>query len=455
MIRSDVLSKSEEVEALIRLGEYERALSEIKKIQARDSNEKRIQHHLLGRIYMNQGELTLAENELSRASNYGENIHLLMDLASLRHMKGQIYEWRLLCNEIDRVLDQSPKLQKSNLLQAKIFLGKFCEEDGLVVRAHKFYEDVLKEAGRSKNMLQMHAVALLNLTRVKAIYGLQKSQLPQCYQQLLSLNLRAVSKTLKAELQHSLMLAEMHLVGQEHAWFRVKNSMQGPDSLDEPDRRLLFYDFVYECLVLGRTLPADCVELRPTENLDTFERNVADVAFSGKSLFSVEEIQSWVAELSWTSHLRLLCLALSRELRPQWQKELRQKIDFFISTVDKRSQKIWMMILSHLFEQSKPVLNFEASQRVIRYRGLSVDLSKRKALYSLLDLLAKHSSIEIDSALKSLWNLPFSPESFHRLRMTAHRLNEILESLTGHSKMIDVSTDAVSWKKSVPLKMVH
>src|SRR5690606_5671660 len=122
---------------------------------------------------------------------------------------------------------------------------------------------------------------------------------------------------------------EMHLVGQEHAWYRVKNSLLGKNALDQPDQRLMFYDFVFESLVLGRTLPAEAMSLRPTEGLDTFEQNVAAVAFSGKSLFSIEEIQSWVAELSWTSHLRLLCLALSRELRPHWQKELRQKIDFF------------------------------------------------------------------------------------------------------------------------------
>ena len=438
----------EQVQELIRFGKYSEAQGMLESFGAKTLEDQRIQHHLLGRIFLNQGELSKAETELSKAMNLGENIHLLMDMASLRYMKGQVYEWRLLCGEIEKVVkNHSSKIQKLNLHQAKIYLGKFYEEDGWIYKAHDLYQEVL---GTSLN-----AVALVSLTRVKALYGLKKDQLAACYQQLLSLSVGPISKVLKAEAEHSLMLAEMHLVGQEHAWYRVKSALKGKGELDQPDQRLLFYDFIFESLVLGRTLPAEIMSMRPLENLDTFEQNVAAVAFSGKSLFSVEEIQSWVAELSWTSHLRLLCLALSRELRPHWQKELRQKIDFFMSTVDKRSQKVWFGILEHLFEQSKPVLNFEVKNKTIRFRGQSVDLSKRRALSSLLDLLAESSSVEIDEALKRLWNLPFSPESFHRLRMTAHRLNEILEGLTGQAKMIEVSTDAVSWREAIPLKMIR
>lgn len=436
------------IQELIRFGKYTEAKTMLKGFATKTLEDRRIQHHLLGRIFLNQGELGHAELELSKAINLGENIHLLMDMASLRYMKGQIYEWRLLCAEIESVLKlHSGEIKKLNLYQAKIYLGKFYEEDGWVYKAHDLYQEALNT--------DLNAVALVNLTRVKALYGLKKDQLAGCYQQLLSLSVGPISKVLKAEAEHSLMLAEMHLVGQEHAWYRVKCALSGVGELDRPDQRLLFYDFIFESLVLGRTLPSEALGMRPLEGLDTFERNVAAVAFSGKSLFSVEEIQSWVAELSWTSHLRLLCLALSRELRPHWQKELRQKIDFFMSTVDKRSQKVWFGILEHLFEQSKPVLSFEIKQKTIRFRGQSVDLSKRKALSALLDLLAESPSVEIDEALKRLWNLPFSPESFHRLRMTAHRLNEILKGLTGQEKMIEVMADAVSWRESIPLKMIR
>lgn len=446
---------TEKIQELIRFGNYKEAENLLEKAKPRGLIEKRICHHLLGRIYLNQGQLIEAEQELSQALHLGENIQLLMDMASLRYMKGQIYEWRLLCAEIEKVLKNNERISKLHVIQAKIFLGKFFEEDGWVVKAHKLYEEAFQAIEKDKSMLTLHGVALLNLTRINALYGLKKNQLAECYQQLLSLSAGPISKVLKAELEHSLMLAEMHLVGQEHAWFRVKNAMIGSHVLDGPDQRLLFYDFIFESLVLGRTVPVEAMSMRPTENLDTFEKTVSEVAFCGKSLFSVEEIQSWVAELSWTSHLRLLCLALSRELRPGWQKELRQKIDFFMSTMDKRSQKIWMTLLGHLFEQSHPVLSFEIKQKRIRFRGQSVDLSKRKALANLLDLLAGHSSVEIDEALKRLWNLPFSPESFHRLRMTAHRLNEILEQLTGHGKLIEVSTDSVSWKETLALKMVQ
>lgn len=446
----------EKIQELIRFGQYGEAKTLLRNLKIKSTFEQRIQHHLLGRMAMYEGDLATAEEELSKASNLGENVHLLMDIASLRYMKGQIYEWRLLCAELESIIKtKHKKIQKINLLQAKIYLGKFYEEDGWIYKSHQFYKDVLTASQKSKPLFSLHAVALLNLTRVKALYGLQKDQLATCYQQLLSISASAISKVMRAEVQHSLMLAEMHLVGQEHAWYRVKNSLLGKNTLDQPDQRLMFYDFVFESLVLGRTLPAEAVGLRPTEGLDTFEQNVSAVAFSGKSLFSIEEIQSWVTELSWTSHLRLLCLALSRELRPHWQKELRQKIDFFMSSVDVRSKKVWLGILDHLFEQSRPVLNFEVKHKTIRFRGQSVDLSKRKALSSLLDLLAHGQSVEIDEALKRLWNLPFSPESFHRLRMTAHRLNEILEGLTGQEKMIEVSTDAVSWREAIPLKMIH
>ena len=129
MIREGFLVLSKNIQDMIRFGEYSKALQQLQSLQIKDHSEKRIQHHLLGRIYLNQGDLSQAEEHLSLATQLGENIHLLMDVASLRYMKGQIYEWRLLCQELERLLKNAVKIHKIHVLQAKIFLGKFYEED--------------------------------------------------------------------------------------------------------------------------------------------------------------------------------------------------------------------------------------------------------------------------------------------------------------------------------------
>ena len=60
----------------------------------------------------------------------------------------------------------------------------------------------------------------------------------------------------------------------------------------------------------------------------------------------------------------------------------------------------------------------------------------------------------MDEAIALLWQSDFSPEHYHRLRMGVHRLNSLINKVTGLGKVIEVDSQTVRLRPEVRLRLV-
>ncbi len=58
----------------------------------------------------------------------------------------------------------------------------------------------------------------------------------------------------------------------------------------------------------------------------------------------------------------------------------------------------------------------------------------------------------MDEAIKLLWQTEFSPEHYHRLRMSVHRLNTLIHETTGFGKVVEVDSQTVRLRPEVRLR---
>jgi hypothetical protein len=64
-------------------------------------------------------------------------------------------------------------------------------------------------------------------------------------------------------------------------------------------------------------------------------------------------------------------------------------------------------------------------------------------MLTFIEIMSQNSSETVEKMIERIWDTEFSPDHFHRLRMTAHRMNELLFDLTSIKKPIQVSSDFV------------
>jgi hypothetical protein len=166
----------------------------------------------------------------------------------------------------------------------------------------------------------------------------------------------------------------------------------------------------------------------------------------------VHELALLAPQLPWASYLRLLCLAANLESNSSTRSELNRKIQLIIGSLDPKSQSLWNQRLKQALQSPEIRMEYSARNRSVAIQGRAVDLSKKKMGLQLLEGLAQKPELTVDEAITLLWQSSFSPEHYHRLRMGIHRLNTLINKVTGLGKIIEVDSQTVRLRPEVKIR---
>lgn len=376
------------------------------------------------------------------------NIHLLHSLLAFHYISGHTQAWRNLKERVQDYLIENASLIPF-LVQAhtEILLAKLHEEDGCVVPALTTYQRLCEEAKAQKHYELYICECLPQVLRLQAGFGLSR-ELGQVYTELLTVRRSLLLKGNMIEIEHSLMLAEMALVGSSHAWARTEGLVSDP-LVPMKDRRLVLYDFIEEQILKRKLIPPRAQEWALTlSGHDAFERLVHEFAFENPKESHFAKIAECSAQLSAAAHLRLLALYSNLFADTATQAEAQNLAQLLISSLDLPSQKYWANRMPGALTVQKTRLKVDLINKVVSFHERSADLSKKRSLMGLLETLTQSRTLSSDEAIETLWQLDYSPEAYHRLRMTVHRLNQIIFELTNMPKAIEISADYVGFRPS-------
>jgi hypothetical protein len=444
------------VEALLLDGQYQAALDLLDSMNPQSSVEKRIMLHQRAQISIYLGDLENAKTALLTAERYcGENIAVLRDLACVYYQTGEIHQWRNSLAELSERMERlGLMLKPATWIQTMVTIAKFREEDGAIAEAAQNYQAAYDKACEHE-LSDLRHLALIQLLRIESLYS-RGPQLGQLYRQLLVLAAPSLSFDLLVEREHTLMLAEIDLVGPRSAWTRVSRLLQNPKT-SNPDRRLLIADFLAESLIRGHTPSDEARELATRLLLDgdAFEREVAlSIEHGQNPLTHLERLQLAASEMSWACYLRLITLHHEINADTKCREELANKLSVLLSTLTPTSRFFWMKRVQTKVFSDQMSLQFHPQQRWVKFQGKTLDLSKKRTLCAVLNLVCTEKQVDVDTLIKKLWQADFSPEHLHRLRMAVHRLNHLLFELSAVPRVIEMSADQVAVKASIEIQAV-
>lgn len=448
-----------QTECLIQNGELDLATECIEYFEPKTLAERRLKEHLRGLVHEYSGNLEKAYSSyLLALEKYGENVNLIRDLASACYQLDLITKWRFYHQMLRRSLaDLGDTLSVESRISCTLQIGKYMEEDGDLSGGLAVYEECFEFVKSVRNQDERRLLYLRTLpqiVRLKSHFN-QTEKMGFYYSELISINRSDCPKPLDTEVQHSLMLAEMYLVGINHAWARAQALLKD-NSLLESDRRLIYFDFLEEMLIRGESITDD---MRSYQQLclhaNSFETEISVLAFHPEGARDLAELSGLACVLSWSCYLRILILYFGRTQDGILIDELRNKINLILSSLPSAEAKgFWLNRMKPYLGAGDLVINFSREARTVIFQNKEVDLSRKKGMLILLDAMTDEPEKSVDEMIRLLWNCDYSPENYHRLRMTVHRLNQVLYDLTAIPKVFEISADRLTVKPSVILEFL-
>lgn len=438
----------EDIRSLLMNGRLDEARASLKRLKPSGAAESRWHAHYQALLAFYGGDMAGAKQIAESAlAQFGDNVNLIRDLAVFNYHLSEMSAFRAGMNRLEILLSEKEKeLSQESLLEGELFLGKLMEEEARLAPAALFYDRALIRAQTDLQRIRV----LTQKARWQALYE-PGNELSNHYRELISCPLESITRDNQVELQHALMMIELRLVGSDHAWSRIERL--GEEIL-ELDRRLLIFDFVEGALALDLTFnPKVLKKISEIKELSPYESFLwrtlkEELEYPAK----IQELDALASKLSWSSYLRLLSLTANREKEATVRQELNRKIQLIVRGLDARSQALWNQRLKQALQTPEIRLELSVRTRTISHQGKTVDLSKKKIALQLLEGLMRKESLGVEEAIELLWQSSFSPEHYHRLRMSSHRLNTLVHEITGLGKIIEVDSQTVRLRPEVKLK---
>lgn len=413
----------------------------------------RVRANHLGQVAAVKGQFPEAERFYLTALEHGENLRVLRDLTDLYYVTGRFSDGKRMLSLLkEKLALHRDKLSLPTICNAEILVAKTLEEDGFIFSALEIYERLYREIKKTMSH-ELFYFCLPQMLRLKAHFGLNHD-LGIIYTELLTLKSTLIPASSKIEVQHSLMLAELALVGPEHAWARVELAFQVAKT-PMSDRRLIFYDFVEEQLLKNMKLPASAEALaHQLIGHDLYEQELHKLAFTGIGSADLVHLHHLASEMSWACHMRLMSLYALYFAQTPTEPEIRNKMNLMLLSIEPSSRVFWLNRSRPLAQREITRIHFDRNARKLNFGDRSIDLAKKRSVVALVETLLINSQLPIESVLQEVWKAEYSPESYHRLRMTVHRLNQVIFQLTAIPKAIEVSADSVGLRSAFEIQLL-
>ncbi len=434
--------------AMILNGQLEEVSRLLAALKPQTDAEMRMYSHYQAIVDMQRGQYGNAKTKMQAALNtYGENVNLLRDLVVCQYHLQDMVGFRENLSRLEEVLTvNESRLERESLLACELMVGKLLEEDARLAPALKFYDRALNRAEKPAHRLR----ALIQKSRWLALYE-PSQDLSGFYRELISVPPESIGADLRIELEHSLMLIELRLIGSDHAWQRIER-LGG--KIPAIDQRLLIFDFIEGVFSQdGELSPYVIRKVSEFDDLDPYEeflRKMVKGSLEPASL--IHDLTLLATQLPWSSYLRLICLAANRDPNLAVRQELHRKIQLIVFALDPLSQQLWGRRLKQAMASPEIKIEFSNRMRSLNVQGKTVDLSKKKIGLQLLEGLLTSSTMTVDEAIQLLWQCSFTPEHYHRLRMSVHRLNTLVHEVVGIGKIVEVDSQNVRLRPEVKLR---
>ncbi len=410
------------------------------------NRERRIELHGQAKEQMKKGEYRLAAETLSKArSAFGENLLLLIDLTVCEYMLGRLFRWRELLKEIEDVVEETRELlTPQTLYNAHLFLGKFLEEQGQFKNALRSYESVVEGEEFSDRQKIM---CLAGLVRVAIFLGLEQ-EAESSYIDL-STRVRAFeAENQRIEVLHSLMWGEFAFVGLEASIARYLRAREHVDYAC--DLSLLYFDLAELVFIrqpVNRSRFKDLV-LNPPEPINAFEVALSKLLEVGTLTY--REAFAKADEMSVTTQVRLGFLVS----RFGTEAVDRLRATRLISTLLKSFDPFSARALASKFGLTLPsetVTEIRVGAASVNVGDEQLNWRRRTTALSLLSVLADQRSLEVESAVKQVWNADYNASYGERLRILVRRINEDLQAIALKPEILVLNSGRIAVAEGISL----
>lgn len=414
---------------------------------------QRVLNHYQAMAYIYLGAPNKAKQFYLKALEFGENISLQRDLACCYYLLDEIDEWRQSYQFLEATLHRSDiAIQDIQTWRAQLILGKFYEEEGLIHKAREYYQETWKAALIANNTTIVQQ-ALPQLLRVLALFT-NSDEISSLYAQLVDIDTSKISPDLTIEMEHSLMLAELYLIGPNHAWTRVQAAFTEP-YWSEEDRRLILFDFAEEVLMRKETLPMELTSFISSDwSLSAHEEQILRFIQNPNEV-KIHWLNRLAPRLSAACRLRGLFLFLASQDSGDLQKEVHRKIQLLLGVLPVEARGYWLHKVEPYYEKTDLTITVDPKMKKLTYQNKELDLSRKKGMLQIMSELGGEPSLSVDALIEHLWSTDYSPEHFHRLRMTIHRLNNLLFDLTSIQKVVEFDSEKVKIHPSINISTLN
>lgn len=409
----------------------------------------RMEQHLLARTLMGNGDYLAAIEALSETyAKYGSHILLLGDLIACYFLLGRHAECAYFITKYQQELLQAkPLLNPQTSVKALIFLGKLLEEQGDVAAAVEAYEQGINLSTEFSETILLGRTQIL---RIQATYKMKKN-LELVYQYCLQA--KASSKNLFFEIEHALIMAELHIFDLETALIRAKELFMSPEIL-EADRRLVFFDLLEASLQLQIKIPQALVDLSAVlraDEFDSFEMTLWKLAWENSFQLNYAELNKLAQTVTPMSLIRLHRLALLQEITGQEKKQINQRFLFLLKTVSHKS----FLLLSKEWRQEisaeDQIFVVHAEQGRIALEKNEITVKPQSQLLKILSFFSSSKTHALEDFVREIFEQDLNESSHERSRKAISRCNTELSFLTGEHKAFTVTKTEIALRSDLKI----
>jgi tetratricopeptide (TPR) repeat protein len=407
---------------------------------------ERIAHHNQARLHMQKSEWQKALAVIYKARlDYGDNLLLILDQAACEYMEGSLFSWQKTLTEIEAAMETHLEiLSPTTAYNTRLFLGKFKEEQGQFRSALKFYEEVIERSEEDRHKI----VGLAQTLRLNSLLG-RRVEVQDQY-----VNLTCRLKSFRSDYQrievlHSLMLAELDLLGFESALLRYVEAA-GKICVDS-DSNLLYFDLLEGALLSGHAAAMNGVQPRP-EPADAYERALGEIFERGEITYDRAMAKS--EHIGVTNRFRLAALVHRFGTTSTDQERAAQLIRILFATFDDLTvraftEKYQLAPIGR--GHSKTAITIEGRALIINQQRL--DWRRRSTALGLLKCFSQKSSRATKDVIGEVWGAEVDVISLDRLRSIVQRLNIELRSLALVPEALSFDGSEVRLHKNLEIRV--
>jgi len=425
--------------SLIDQSRFEEAKHGLNLVDAKSKTSKRMKNYVAGKIAFHQSDFRTAIHLFNQTKKeFGHHISLFSEIACCFYLQGDFFRWAHAVDELETEFNKIKDiLSFDSQSKTLLLLGKFKEEQAHVYDALMIYEELYEK----NEDAQFMPVILSQLLRLQSYYGIKKN-LSTYYNQLMLVNQQFFLNNINIEVQHALMLAEIELFSIEEGLKRL-SLIINDETLSLSDKKLFVYDFIERALWYKNEIPAWLIEIESSiQEKDLFEQIIHELLLDKKDEVLKIITKSQNSNMPLSSTLKILIYQMSLAIDPT----LKRKWNLMVDSLNHQSLKIWNQRFQSVIntnEDEKVTIRYDRKTKVIYFKDKSLNLSKKKAMINFWEAIFDQKDMLVENVVKTLWQADYNESYYHRLRMMAKRLNEILADLTAIPELIKVTTEKV------------